>query len=224
MNSKSFFNCLIMVLSSIALGCVAEHANGNATGYAKVQLQEQLARADYAAHVVILQTESLGHVDNGPLQSCGTKYRVRVIEHFKGKRQGEVTSFFTNRFLLPHRRLQAGDHVLALLVDVSNASGTRPEVNQMLEGSTDACRRARGDLYLTDFAENIFTIAFEQGAKEKAWFEFSSQRTIFPAEIGSPELAACEPVAGGGCIQSRPDRIEWERVRKALIAAKERNR
>jgi hypothetical protein len=110
MNSKSFFNCLIMVLSSIALGGVAEHANGNATGYAQLQLQEQLARADYVAHVVIMETESLGHVDNGPVQSCGMKHRVRVIEQFKGKRDVEVTSFFTNRFLLPHKRLQAGDH------------------------------------------------------------------------------------------------------------------
>jgi len=217
MNRRSLFNCLVTVLASIALGGVAEHANGNATGYTPLQLPEQLAHADYVARVAIVETQSLGDVYNGPLQSCGTKYRVRVIEQFKGKRQGEVTSFFTNRFLLPHRRLQAGDQVLVLLVDVSKAS---PEVSATLEGSTDACRHARGDLYLTDFAENIFTITSEQGTK--TWFEFSS-RTILPTGIGAPQLAPCEPVSGGGCVR-RPDRIEWERVRKALIAAKETNK
>lgn len=221
MNSKSFLRCLTIVLSLIALGGVAERASGNFAAYTKVRLQEQVVRADYVAHVVIVETQSLGNVDNGPVQSCGMKYRVRVIEQFKGKRDVEVTSFFTNRFLLPHKRLQAGDHVLAMLVDLSKV-GTRPEVSATLEGSSEACRRARGDLYLTDFAENIFTITFEQEAK--AWFEFSSERTVLPAETGTPQLAPCEPLASGGCVQRRPDRIEWERVRKALIAAKERDR
>lgn len=231
MNYQSFLRCLTIILPSLAVAAMAEVAYGHVTAYQSVKLQEQIARADYVAHVVIEETQSLAHVDNGPVESCGVKYRVRVVERFKGAPKQEVSSFATNRLLLPQGRLRKGDHVLVLLrnapkslatvaaVEAANTFAIRETVG--MSASTEACRRARGDYYLNDSAENIFAITFEPGGK--AWFELSTTRTSLPSEIGSPLSPPCEP-AGRGCIQQGPDRVEWARVREALIAANEREK
>ncbi|MFC4313276.1 hypothetical protein ACFPN2_29625 [Steroidobacter flavus] len=231
MKQKFFSRWLAIGACSLVPWAAIEPANANVTASKPVPLQQQIDRADQVAHVVIMGIESLEHVDNGPVETCGVKYRVRVIEQFKGKMDTDAAGFATRRFLLPHKKLQAGDQILVMLKNVSGIATAadiegNPSVEQLdalsAKPGTVACQRARGNLYLTDFAENIFLI--ESGPASKKWLDFASGRTIIPPEIGTPKMARCEPLPAGGCVTKEPDRIEWERVREALLAGTKRNK
>ena len=228
---------LAVIVASLALWAVADRASGTTKLTVKRNLQEQIARADHVAHVVILERQSLEQVYNGPVSGCGLKYRVRVVEQFKGTLDQEFTSFATRRFLLPERLLQAGDHALVLLRQVPETRGLlddpdAPSPEQLdamsmeeldawsLRAGTDACQRARGKFLLTDSADNIFIISFEQGSKP--WFLYWPGSTLISPDIGTPKLPRCEPLPAGGCITKEPARIEWARVRDGLVSAKKR--
>lgn len=226
---RTFPTCLAIALASLALWSAPERTGASATPTVPVPLQEQLKRADHVAHVVIVAKESLERVDNGPHASCGLRYRVRVVEQFKGQLDAPEVAFVTERFLLWQKLLVPGDHVLVLLrkvtgiarpADVERAVGLAEEGNfaelvaLSMKPATEACQRARGPLYLPDFEENIFLIRFDRGAN--GWMEFSASRTPLSPEFGTPQLAKREALPGGGYISHEPDRIQWPRVRAAL--------
>lgn len=231
MNIKSISIRFSILMLTLGTWAVTERVSANATPSVPRKLQQQVDRADHVAHVVIRKVESLNQVDNGPGVSCGLKYHVQVVEQYKGTLGSKDTSFATQRFLLPNKKLEAGDHVLVLLQNVtgivraSDLEGDRSiaELEALsMKPRTEACQRARGNLYLTDFAENIFLIRTPPGSK--TWLEFSQGTTIITPDIGTPDLAPCEPLPAGGCISKRFDRIEWESVREALRAGTKRNK
>jgi hypothetical protein len=230
MSNKSISSWFSILMLTLGTWAVTERVSANATPSVPRKFQQQVDRADYVAHVVIEKIESLNQVDNGPKADCGLKYHVRVVEQYKGT-DSKVTSFATERFLLFNKKLEAGDHVLVLLQNVtgiaraSDMEGDRSIAELLalsIKPRTEACQRARGHLFLTDFAENIFLI--RTSAESKTWMEFFRGTTIITPDIGTPDLAPCEPPPGPSCVSKRFDRIEWEHVRKALRSGTKSNK
>jgi hypothetical protein len=213
MTTEMFAKCLQSILA-LALFMVGDETLGNSSSYPVIELRSQFVEADHVIYAAVAEKKSLESIENGPARSCGVNYRVKILEEFKGSLNAEFVWFSTDRFLLPQHELKRGDHALILLRDLSNtvdprSARTRENLAIASIATTESCRRARSNLYLSDLAENAFLIGFaEENARSasKGWLEFSPSRTAVAYEHDRPKRAA-----------NGFTRVKWSSVRRSLM-------
>jgi hypothetical protein len=179
-----------------------------------VKLDTQVAQADYVVRGVVIAAELLEYRDGAEYLQCGTQYRLRIIEVYRGE-------FGRQLVFASHRPLSLGGDVLLLLQEGQNTTSVRAGTQVDREaasnsGSKIRCKTAWSSIILTDEREDVFPIVQIRGADQviKEWLLFDDARTSVPTDMRGLILPACS-LPSPGCDPKRPG-APWRLIREAI--------